>query len=107
MKLLFALVTCFVLTFQTADIDTIRQAYPTAGQTQQNAKKFADLTEKVPNTSSTIAAYKAASEIIEAKFAKGTSKISLVKKGIKSLEAVINTVPNAIVTGKQIGRAHV
>jgi len=94
MKLLFAFITSFVFFLQTSDIENIRKFYPTAGQSAQNAEKFASLVEKTTEKNAVINGYKAASQIILAKFEKGKNKISLTRTGIKALESAVNSDPN-------------
>ena len=94
MKFLFSFIISFIFIVQNTDIETVRNTYPTAGQTIENASKFEKLTDGLSSTTSNNLGYKAAAQIIKAKFAKGASKISTVKSGIKSLENVIKTNPN-------------
>lgn len=96
MKLLFSFIAAFILFFQNTDLETIRENYPTANLSQQNAEKFAKIVEKTPSSDAVIKGYKAASEIVSAKFMKGSERRNTVTSGIKSLENIITSNPNQI-----------
>ncbi len=84
MKLIFAFITAFVFFLQGPDLDTVRLKFPTAHTTKQNADNFAKLVAN--GTGSTMAGYKAAAKIIQAKFAKGEGRKKIIASGVKSLE---------------------
>ena len=95
MKLIFAFITTFFLLFQSSEIESVRKSYPTAGQSKENAAKFETITEK-SGTTNVAKGYKAASQIIKAKFEAGKNRKTLLTNGIKSLESAVNSAPNDI-----------
>lgn len=92
MKLILFLLFPLLLTAQTS-LESIRKAYPLAGQTAQNAESFIKLVAKGGENSVTDG-YKAASQIIKAKFESGNNRRSILTNGIKSLEKAIASDPS-------------
>ncbi len=94
MKLLFSFVTTLILFFQNADLESVRERYSTANQSKQNAESFAKMVEKTSSSDIVFKGYKAASEIVSAKFLKGNDRKTTISNGIKSLENNINANPD-------------
>lgn len=88
MKFLFAILTS-LLFFVQSDLEAVRSKYITAHQTKQNADSFVKLTQNAGN-SSTMAGYKAAAKIVQAKFAVGDGRKKIITSGIRSLESTVN-----------------
>lgn len=96
MKLLFSFIATFILFLQNTDLGNVRESYTVANLSQQNAEKFAKIVEKISSSDIVFKGYKAASEIVLAKFMKGSERRTTVTSGIKSLENVITSNPNHI-----------
>ncbi len=96
MKLLFSFIASFILFFQNTDLETIRESYTVANLSQQNAEKFAKIIEKTTSSDIVFKGYRAASEIVSAKFMKGKDRKTSLSNGIKSLETNINVNPDNI-----------
>lgn len=96
MKTLFAIVTAWMFFFQTSSLETLREVYPNANASKQNSDKFSSLVEKATGNDAAIRGYKAAAQIIRAKFEKGESRKTHITQGIKSLESAVNSNPKNV-----------
>ncbi|SHG77626.1 hypothetical protein [Chryseobacterium sp. OV279] len=94
MKLLLSLVTAFIFFFQT-DLESLRNSYAKANQSNDNTEAFINLAEKQSGSDAVTTGYKAAAQIMEAKITKKNRK-ALVKTGATSLESIIKSNPNNI-----------
>jgi len=94
MKLIFSLITAFILFFQT-DLEALRNSYAKANSSNANTEAFINLAEKQSGSDAVTSGYKAAAQIMEAKIAKKNRK-ALVKNGATSLESIIKNNPNNI-----------
>lgn len=94
MKLIFSLITAFILFFQT-DLEALRNSYAKANSSNANTEAFINLAEKQFGSDAVTSGYKAAAQIMEAKIAKKNRK-ALVKNGATSLESIIKNNPNNI-----------
>lgn len=95
MKIFLSIITVLVLFFQTSDIEILRNSYSKANLSVENAKNFIQLAEKKSSSDPVISAYKAASQILEAKVTTEKNKRkTFVKSGATSLENVIKNNPN-------------
>ncbi|MDR6489712.1 hypothetical protein J2799_004260 [Chryseobacterium vietnamense] len=92
MKLILSFFAAFVFLFQS-DLETLRNSYAKANESNSNTQNFIDTAEKQSGSDAVTVGYKAAAKIMEAKIAKSNRK-SLVKAGATSLEAVIKSNPN-------------
>lgn len=92
MKLIIAFLSAFIFLFQAPDLESVRAKYPSAHTTKQNADRFAKLVEK--GSGSTMAGYKAAAKIIQAKFAKGEGRKKIISAGATSLENAVKADPD-------------
>ncbi|MDR6372733.1 hypothetical protein J2795_003682 [Chryseobacterium bernardetii] len=92
MKLILSFFAAFVFLFQS-DLETLRNSYAKANESNSNTQNFIDTAEKQSGSDVVTVGYKAAAKIMEAKIAKSNRK-SLVKTGATSLEAVIKSNPN-------------
>jgi hypothetical protein len=92
MKLILSFFAAFVFLFQS-DLETLRNSYAKANESNSNTQNFIDTAEKQSGSDAVTVGYKAAAKIMEAKIAKSNRK-SLVKTGATSLEAVIKSNPN-------------
>ncbi|KAA0127943.1 hypothetical protein FY557_11090 [Chryseobacterium sp. SN22] len=92
MKLIFSLITAFVLFFQS-NLESLRESYAKANASNANTESFINLAEKASGSDAVIQGYKAAAQIMEAKITKSNRK-AFVKSGATSLEAVIKSNPN-------------
>ncbi|MDR6460914.1 hypothetical protein J2786_004065 [Chryseobacterium vietnamense] len=92
MKLILSFFAAFVFLFQS-DLETLRNSYAKATESNSNTQNFIDTAEKQSGSDAVTVGYKAAAKIMEAKIAKSNRK-SLVKTGATSLEAVIKSNPN-------------
>lgn len=94
MKLIFTLIFSFFSFFQS-DLETLRNSYSKANQSNENAKNFIELAEKKSSPDAVISAYKAAAKVLEAKVTTEKNKRkSFVKAGATSLEGLIKGNPN-------------
>jgi hypothetical protein len=97
MKLILSLITAFLFYFQSSDLETLRNSYSKANQSNANTQAFIDVAEKQSSSDPIISGYKAAAQIMEAKVTKEKGKRkSFVKTGATSLESIIKTNPNNI-----------
>lgn len=94
MKILFSLVTAFILFFQS-DLEALRSSYAKANLSNDNTEAFINLAEKQSGSDAVTNGYKAAAQIMEAKITKKNRK-ALVKTGATSLESIIKNNPNNI-----------
>ena len=95
MKIFLSIITVLVLFFQTSDVEILRNSYSKANLSVENAKNFIQLAEKKSSSDPVISAYKAASQILEAKVTTEKNKRkAFVKSGATSLENVIKNNPN-------------
>jgi len=95
MKIFLSIITVLVLFFQTSDVEILRNSYSKANMSVENAKNFIELAEKKSSSDPVISAYKAASQILEAKVTTEKNKRkTFVKSGATSLENVIKNNPN-------------
>ncbi|WP_332454460.1 hypothetical protein [Chryseobacterium aquaticum] len=95
MKIFLSIITVLVLFFQTSDVEILRNSYSKANLSVENAKNFIQLAEKKSSSDPVISAYKAASQILEAKVTTEKNKRkTFVKSGATSLENVIKNNPN-------------
>ena len=95
MKIFLSIFTGLLLFFQTSDIEILRNSYSKANLSVENAKNFIELAEKKSSSDPVISAYKAASQILEAKVTTEKNKRkTFVKSGATSLENVIKNNPN-------------
>lgn len=92
MKLFLSFFAAFVFFFQS-DLETLRNSYAKANESNSNTQNFIDTAEKQSGSDAVTVGYKAAAKIMEAKIAKSNRK-SLVKTGATSLESVIKSNPN-------------
>ncbi|MBB6333134.1 hypothetical protein HNP24_004158 [Chryseobacterium sediminis] len=92
MNLIFSFITAFVFFFQS-DLETLRNSYAKANESNSNTQSFIETAEKQSGSDAVTVGYKAAAKIMEAKITKSNRK-SLVKTGATSLEAVIKSNPN-------------
>ncbi|HCR74915.1 MAG TPA: hypothetical protein DIW37_00610 [Chryseobacterium sp.] len=92
MKVLFSLITAFMLFFQSG-LESLRESYAKASSSNANTEAFISLAEKTSGSDAAIQGYKAAAQIMEAKISKNNRK-ALVKSGATNLEAVIKSNPN-------------
>lgn len=94
MKLIFTLMFTFFSFFQS-DLESLRNSYSKANQSNENAKNFIELAEKKNSSDVMISAYKAAAKVMEAKVTTEKNKRkSFVKSGATSLESLIKSNPN-------------
>ncbi len=91
MKLILSFIAAFVFFFQS-DLETLRNSYAKANESNSNTQNFIDTAERQSGSDAVTVGYKAAAKIMEAKIAKSNRK-SLVKTGATSLEAVIKNNP--------------
>lgn len=96
MKFIFAFIFSFFISFGTAPIDSLRDFYPKASASKANADKFEAMASKISGNDAVTSAYKSASKIIQAKFAKGAERKPLLVAGIKGLESAINANPRNV-----------
>ena len=96
MKLFIAFVATFILSFQSADLETIRKEYTTAHSSKQNIENFNKLVSKTSSSIPAIAGYKAAGEVMKAKFSKGKERRNYIYDGVKALEIAILKNPNDV-----------
>ncbi|THV62799.1 hypothetical protein [Chryseobacterium candidae] len=92
MKLILSFIAAFVFFFQS-DLETLRNSYAKANESNTNTASFIETAEKQSGSDAVTVGYKAAAKIMEAKIAKSNRK-SLVKTGATSLESVIKSNPN-------------
>lgn len=92
MKLFLSFFAAFVFFFQS-DLETLRNSYAKANESNSNTQNFIDTAEKQSGSDAVTVGYKAAAKIMEAKIAKSNRKV-LVKTGATSLESVIKSNPN-------------
>lgn len=92
MKLFLSFFAAFVFFFQS-DLETLRNSYAKANESNSNTQNFIDTAEKQSGSDAVTVGYKAAAKIMEAKIAKSNRK-ALVKTGATSLESVIKSNPN-------------
>ncbi|MBW8361783.1 MAG: hypothetical protein K0M56_06290 [Kaistella sp.] len=93
MKTLFLLLTSFLFFFSNTDLDSVRKNYPSANLSKANADAFKNTVAKASSSDAVFKGYKAASEIISAKFMKGNERKAALTGGIKSLESTIAANP--------------
>lgn len=94
MKLIVTLMFTFFSFFQS-DLESLRNSYSKANQSNENAKNFIELAEKKNSSDVMITAYKAAAKVLEAKVTTEKNKRkSFVKSGATSLESLIKSNPN-------------
>lgn len=94
MKLLLSLLTAFVFFFQN-DLESLRNSYAKANQSNENTQSFITIAEKQSGSDAVTNGYKAAAQIMQAKIVKQNRK-ALVKSGATSLESIIKSNPNNI-----------
>ncbi|MDW9381982.1 hypothetical protein [Chryseobacterium sp. JV558] len=94
MNLIFSFIAAFVFFFQS-DLETLRNSYAKANESNSNTQNFIETAEKQSGSDAVTVGYKAAAKIMEAKVTKSNRK-SLVKTGATSLEAVIKSNPNNV-----------
>ncbi|TZF93256.1 hypothetical protein FW781_20015 [Chryseobacterium panacisoli] len=92
MNLILSFITAFVFFFQS-DLETLRNSYAKANESNSNTQSFIETAEKQSGSDAVTVGYKAAAKIMEAKITK-TNRKSLVKTGATSLEAVIKSNPS-------------
>ncbi|GEN68329.1 MULTISPECIES: hypothetical protein [Chryseobacterium] len=92
MKLILSFLAAFIFFFQS-DLETVRNSYAKANESNANTQNFIDTAEKQSGSDAVTLGYKAAAKIMEAKVSKGNRK-SLVKTGATSLESIIKSNPN-------------
>lgn len=92
MKLILSFVAAFIFFFQS-DLETLRNSYAKANESNINTEKFIETADKQSGSDPVTLGYKAAAKIMEAKIAKGNRK-ALVKTGATSLEGIIKNNPN-------------
>lgn len=92
MKLILSFITAFIFFFQS-DLETLRNSYAKANESNTNTQNFIDTAEKQSGSDPVTVGYKAAAKIMEAKIVKNNRK-ALVKTGAASLENVIKNNPN-------------
>lgn len=95
MKLIFSFIAAFVMLFQQSDLETIREAYSASHLSKQNSDKLAKAVENSSSSDFIFKGYKAASEIVAAKFMKGPERKNAISSGIKSLESNIKANPSS------------
>ena len=96
MKALLLLIA-FVFSIAVADIGQVRQKYIAAAESAAAAEQLYDMLDNVPDGGKeyTMLAYKAASIMMQAKYASGLlTKKRLFEKGVKLLEEVIVKDPD-------------
>ncbi|QYJ68734.1 hypothetical protein [Flavobacterium litorale] len=86
----------FLFVNVTPELETIRQRYVSAAQSEQSADSFYDSLQNVKEgQDATLLAYKAASVVLKAKYTKGFfSKTRLFNRGTDLLEETIEKSPN-------------
>lgn len=94
MKLLLSFITAFIFFFQT-DLEALRNSYAKSNLSNANTEAFINLAGKQSGSDAVTGGYKAAAQIMEAKFAKKNRK-AMVKNGATSLESIIKNNPNNI-----------
>ncbi|MEY8761509.1 hypothetical protein [Chryseobacterium tongliaoense] len=96
MKLILSFLTAFIFFFQT-DLETLRNSYAKANQSNENTRSFISTAEKQSGSDAVTTGYKAAAQIMEAKITteKGKRK-SFVKTGATTLENLVKSNPNNI-----------
>ncbi|WP_374464547.1 hypothetical protein [Chryseobacterium sp.] len=92
MKLILSFITAFIFFFQS-DLETLRNSYAKANESNTNTQNFIDIAEKQSGSDPATVGYKAAAKIMEAKIVKNNRK-ALVKTGAANLENVIKNNPN-------------
>ncbi|MCJ7933671.1 MAG: hypothetical protein MUW56_08575 [Chryseobacterium sp.] len=92
MKLILSFLAAFMFFFQS-DLETLRNSYAKASDSNTNTQSFIEAAAKQPGSDPVTLGYKAAAKIMEAKISKGNRK-SLVKTGATSLEGIIKSNPN-------------
>lgn len=92
MKLILSFITAFIFFFQS-DLETLRNSYAKANESNINTQNFIDTAEKQSGSDPVTVGYKAAAKIMEAKIVKNNRK-ALVKTGAANLENVIKNNPN-------------
>ncbi len=90
MKLIFTLITSFILFFQASSLENIRDKYSSAHLSKANAEAFSKLVNGA-ESGSTMNGYKAAAKIVQAKFAVGEGRKKIITEGVKSLESIIKS----------------
>lgn len=93
MKTLFLFLTSFLFFFQNPDLLNVRKDYPSAHLSKANADAFKNTVAKASSSDPAFKGYKAASQIVSAKFMKGNERKTALTGGIKSLESVITANP--------------
>lgn len=97
MKLLLSFAAGIMMFFQSGNLDALRNAYSTANNSNESAKKFINLAENTSGSDAITTGYKAAADILQAKVTTEKNKRkSFVTKGAKSLESIIASNPNNI-----------
>jgi len=95
MKLILSLLTGLFIFFQSSDLEALRNAYSKANLSLEGAKNFIEIADKKSASDPVISAYKAASQILEAKVTTEKNKRkTFVKTGATALESVIKSNPN-------------
>ncbi|MDG4650817.1 hypothetical protein V2E39_08540 [Chryseobacterium arthrosphaerae] len=92
MKLILSFVAAFIFFFQS-DLETLRNSYAKANESNANTQSFIEAAEKQSGSDAVTSGYKAAAKIMEAKVTKNNRK-ALVKSGATSLESIIKSNPN-------------
>lgn len=96
MKVLFSIFLLLAFT-NNPNLAEIRKLYPSAANSESNAKELAAKLADVTEDNKTLLAYKGASITMVAKFKKKVSdKISNFKEGAKFIESAISSEPNNI-----------
>lgn len=94
MKLILSFITAFIFFFQN-DLESLRNSYAKANQSNENTQAFINTAEKQSGSDAVTTGYKAAAKIMEAKIVKQNRK-ALVKAGATDLESIIKSNPNNI-----------
>lgn len=96
MKQFFSLIA-LIFTFSIVHADnigTLRALYPSSIQSEANAKKLINMCSKMSTSDPVVNGYKAAGEIVTAKFTKSVEqKKTILKSGIAKLEKLIASNP--------------
>ncbi|WES96061.1 hypothetical protein P2W68_14515 [Chryseobacterium arthrosphaerae] len=92
MKLILSFVAAFIFFFQS-DLETLRNSYAKANESNANTQSFIEAAEKQSGSDAVTSGYKAAAKIMAAKVTKNNRK-ALVKSGATSLESIIKSNPN-------------
>lgn len=92
---IIALYLLFCISNTTPELESLRQHYINAAQSQQSADSFYNTLQEVNDEDATLMAYKAASVVLMAKYEKGLiAKTKLFNRGTALLEATIAKAPD-------------